>query len=56
MKRPKKLKLPKKPSKKASLETLKNYHKKVTEITRENKRRESEYKKFEKLYNKIKGN
>ena len=55
MKKPKKLKLPRKPSRKASLESLKNYLKKVSEIHRENKKRESEYKKFEKLHSKIKG-
>lgn len=53
MKKPKKLKLPRKPKKSASLETLKNYTKKVKEIERENKRRENEYKKFNNLYSKI---
>ena len=53
MKKPKKLKIPRKPKKSASLETLKNYLKKVKEIERENKRRESEYKKFNNLYSKI---
>jgi len=55
MKRPKKIRLPKKPTSRASLETLKNYLKKVSEINRENKKRESEYKKFQKLHAKIKG-
>lgn len=55
MKKPKKLKLPKKPKKSASLESLKNYLQKCKEIHRENKRRESEHKKHIKLYNKIKG-
>jgi len=55
MKKPKKLKLPKKPSKKASLETLKNYLKKVADVHRENKKRENAYKQFEKLHSKIKG-
>lgn len=55
MKKPTKLKLPKKPKKSASLETLKNYMNKCKEVHRENKRRESEYKKHQKLYNKIKG-
>ena len=55
MKKPKKLKLPKKPKKTASLETLKNYLHKCREVHRENKKRESEFKKHAKLYTKIKG-
>lgn len=55
MQKPKKLKLPKKPKRNSSLETLKNYVKKCAEIHKENKKRESDYKKFEQLYSKIKG-
>ena len=55
MKKPKKLKYPKKPKKTASLEALKHYLTRCKEIHRENKRRESEHKKHEKLYHKIKG-
>jgi hypothetical protein len=55
MKKPKKLKLPKKPKRGASLESLKNYLQKCKEIHRENKKRESDHKKHLKLYNKIKG-
>jgi hypothetical protein len=55
MKKPKKLKLPKKPKKSASLESLKNYMQKCKEIHRENKKRETEFKKHAKLYSKIKG-
>jgi hypothetical protein len=55
MKKPKKLKMPKKPKKNASLEALKNYLHKCKEVHRENKRREAEHKKHVKLYNKIKG-
>jgi hypothetical protein len=55
MKKPKKLKLPKKPKKTASLEALKNYLTKCKEVHRENKKRELEFKKHTKLYTKIKG-
>lgn len=55
MKKPKKLKHPKKPSSHSSLETLQNYLKKCKEIDRENKKRETAYNKFKKLLSKIKG-
>ena len=55
MKKLKKHKLPKKPKKSASLETLKNYLKKCNEIHKMNRKIESDHKTHEKLYNKIKG-
>lgn len=53
-KKPKAPKMPKKPKATASLETMKNYLKRVNEITREHKKKLSEYTKAKKLHAKIK--
>jgi len=53
MKKPKMRKLPRKPKKSASLETVKKYLSRVKEITKENKRKISEYLKTQKLISRI---
>lgn len=53
MKKPKMLKLPKKPKKSASLESVKKYIERVKEIQRENKRKIADYHKTQKLISKI---
>lgn len=53
MKKPKMKRLPRKPKKSASLETVKKYLSRVKEITRENKRKLSEYLKTQKLISRI---
>mgnify|MGYP003383127593 CR=1 FL=1 len=53
MRKPKKLKYPKKPKASASVVTMENYLKKRTEIDKENKRREAEYTKSKNLRAKI---
>jgi hypothetical protein len=53
-KKPKAPKMPKKPKATASLETMKNYLKRVSEIKREFSKKMSEYTKAKKLHSKIK--
>jgi hypothetical protein len=53
-KKPKSPKMPKKPRATASLETMKNYLKRVSEIKREYSKKMSEYTKAKKLHSKIK--
>lgn len=48
LKKPKKLKLPKKPKAKASVTTLENYLKKVSEIKKMNDKRLAEFEKAKK--------
>ena len=54
MKKPKKLKYPRKPKASASLATMENYLKRVKEIEKANAEREREYKKALTLREKIK--
>lgn len=54
MKKPKKLKYPRKPKASASLATMENYLKRVKEIDKANADREREYKKALTLREKIK--
>lgn len=49
------LKLPKKPKASASVKTMENYLKRVSEVQKENRRRESENKKADTLRKKISG-
>jgi hypothetical protein len=56
MRKPKMKRLPKKPKKSASLETVKKYLARVKEITRENKKKISDYHKTQKLISKIHSN
>lgn len=44
IRKPKKLKLPKRPKANASNTTLENYLKKVADVKKQNKKRESDYK------------
>ena len=49
------LKLPKKPKASASVSVMENYLKRVSEVQKENRRREAENKKAENLRKKIAG-
>jgi hypothetical protein len=53
-KKPKAPKMPKKPKATASLETMKNYLKRVSDIKREYSKKLTEYTKAKKLHAKIK--
>lgn len=54
IKKPKKLKYPRKPKQKASLQVHENYLAKVKEIDKENKKRESDYKRDVKKLDSVK--
>lgn len=53
MRKPKMKRLPRKPKKSASLETVKRYLARVKEIIRENKKKLSDYNKTQKLISRI---
>lgn len=54
MKKPKKIKLPKKPKASASVATMENYLQKVKDVQKRNAENEKEYKKAQALREKIK--